>query len=545
MPAVYHALLTRRYLTTKLIPSLSVLAVMLCSAMVLIVWSIMGGFLEKLLGSGEDLMGDVAITWPIKGFAHYEDLIGRLEAHDEIAAAAPEIQVFGLLELPDGRLPGVYIRGIDPQRHARVVGYFDSLYWKPMDTPLPRDGSGLDPRLSRANDDPDAPVNRDARFIDPAFWERVYEDGRTLSELKDSATGERTPAIVLGIELADYSQRTAAGYYETIVTRFGMGFAERLSDGSTRPAGSVFMPDNSVRLTLLPVSDDAVPFDVVQRAFPVANEFQTKVHDVNSGQVLLPLDELQRLLRMDEAERIDEETFDPVGGFGEQDGSETFGDPDIIGIEPARVTTVLVRGAEGVTSERVQEICKQVYAEFHEAHLFDTPPTRAMERNIVTWKQRNGAFVAAVQKEIGLVLFLLLFISMTAVFLILAIFWAMVSEKTRDIGILRAIGATGFGVAWIWLRYGLAIGVVGAVLGMIVAHVIVWNINPIHEWLGRALGLTIWDPSIYVLVEIPNDVNPTHALVVFVGAIIASAVGALVPAIKAARLDPVTALRFE
>ena len=133
----------------------------------------------------------------------------------------------------------------------------------------------------------------------------------------------------------------------------------------------------------------------------------------------------------------------------------------------------------------------------------------------------------------------------TAVFLILAIFWAMVSEKTKDVGVLRAVGATRAGVAWLWLRYGLTLGVVGTVFGMVISYAIVWNINPIHEWLGRAFGLTLWDPKVYYFSELPRHVEPTKAVIVIVGAVVFSVIGALVPALRAASYDPVKSLRFE
>jgi lipoprotein-releasing system permease protein len=164
---------------------------------------------------------------------------------------------------------------------------------------------------------------------------------------------------------------------------------------------------------------------------------------------------------------------------------------------------------------------------------------------VQTWREKNAMFIGAVQKEIVLVLFIFGVVSLTAVFLVLAIFWAMVSEKTKDIGVLRAIGASRAGVAWLWLRYGLAIGVVGALLGGAAACVIVWNINPIHEWLGRALGIVVWDPKVYYFSEIPSQIDGQKAAIVMVGGMLASVAGALVPAIKAAWMDPVRALRWE
>ena len=153
--------------------------------------------------------------------------------------------------------------------------------------------------------------------------------------------------------------------------------------------------------------------------------------------------------------------------------------------------------------------------------------------------------INAVKKETALLLVLFMIISLVAVFLILAIFWSMVAEKTKDIGILRAVGASSFGVAGLWVAYGLAIGLVGSTLGLGLSWMIVHNINPIHEWLGRQLGIIIWDPQIYYFVNIPNEVEFDKALIVFVGGVISSTLGAFVPAVRAALMHPVRALRFE
>ena len=144
-----------------------------------------------------------------------------------------------------------------------------------------------------------------------------------------------------------------------------------------------------------------------------------------------------------------------------------------------------------------------------------------------------------------LILFLFAIISMVAVVLIFAIFWAMVSEKTKDVGILRSIGGSKLGIAWLFLRYGLIIGVLGAAIGGTLAYVIIRNINPIHEWLTHVTGRAIWDPAFYLFSRIPDEVEPGKAAIVLVSAVLCSVLGALIPAVRAANMDPVRALRFE
>ena len=229
--------------------------------------------------------------------------------------------------------------------------------------------------------------------------------------------------------------------------------------------------------------------------------------------------------------------------YTDAQGVESFVPPAEVGTDPARVTHVLVRAAPGVTPEQLQTRCEAIYTEFFNRHPKDVPDPFSIL--VLTWMDENKDFVGAVQNETSLVLFIFSFISLTAVFLVLAIFWSMVSEKTREIGVLRALGASRTGVAWLWIRYGLALGIVGSALGLCIATAIVWNINPIHEELGRSLGLIIWDPKIYYFTKIPNQVEPLKAALVGATGIVSSLVGALWPAIRAARMDPVQSLRYE
>jgi len=132
-----------------------------------------------------------------------------------------------------------------------------------------------------------------------------------------------------------------------------------------------------------------------------------------------------------------------------------------------------------------------------------------------------------------------------AVIMVLVIFYMIVLEKTRDIGILRSLGASRAGVASIFLTYAGAIGVVGATLGTIIGYLVVTYINEIHAWLGEAFGIVIWDRRVYFFDNIPSQVNPVEVAFIVVAAIVASVLGAVIPSILAAFVDPVKSLRYE
>ncbi|MCH9057631.1 MAG: ABC transporter permease [Planctomycetes bacterium] len=524
----YQSLLTRRYLTSKIMPLLAALAVTLCTATVLVVWSVMGGFLVNLIENGRTLTGDVKIDWPTAGFAHYQDLIQRLEADPLVAAAAPAIETVGMLTLPDGRTEHAAIIGVEAASFARVTGYADALWWRPIDKPLPKDKQRQDWRLQS---DLQPHFSRDT-------LERLLEDGIRLTEI-DPRTGERVSAVALGIDLSRMNIRLESGVYVPGRTQRKTPEGEVWVD--------VFLPEDEVVIGVPVFDRRGNPYDYRTRRMPVANEFMTGMYMVDSSWVVVDLPALQRMLNMHETVSVAQ--ADPFAvEVDPETGQERFAPPATTGINPSRVTTVYVKAALGYHASELAARCKAIYADFAADHEGDVPDAQRIA--IATWEEQHAVFIGAVKKEIVLVMFIFGVISLTSIFLVLAIFWAMISEKTRDIGVLRALGASRGGIAWLWLRYGLAIGIGGSLLGGALAWLIVTNINPIHDsmiTMGRMFdqNWAIWDPRIYVFTEIPNDMELSKAVTIMLGGIVASVLGALWPALRAARMDPVKSLRFE
>jgi len=123
----------------------------------------------------------------------------------------------------------------------------------------------------------------------------------------------------------------------------------------------------------------------------------------------------------------------------------------------------------------------------------------------------------------------------------------IVQQKTRDIGIVKSVGATSAGVGAIFIAYGAAVGAVGGAFGTLLGSLFVWFINDVQEALIWLFGPSaqVWNPEVYAFDIIPNQVNPWDALRIYGVAILASVVGSLIAAWKAARVWPVESLRYE
>jgi lipoprotein-releasing system permease protein len=165
--------------------------------------------------------------------------------------------------------------------------------------------------------------------------------------------------------------------------------------------------------------------------------------------------------------------------------------------------------------------------------------------NIQTWRDMQGPLLAAVRLETTILNILLFLIIAVAGFGILATFFMIVVEKTRDIGTLKALGASGGGVMSIFLSYGLLLGIVGSGVGMVGGLLFVKYINSIAAVIEKITGQEVFDPTVYYFNSIPTIVDPITIAWVVAGSILIATTASVLPALRAARMNPVRSLRFE
>ena len=275
--------------------------------------------------------------------------------------------------------------------------------------------------------------------------------------------------------------------------------------------------------------------------------------------------------------------------------------PKVIGESPARVTQILIRATDGVSPNELKVAVTAAYEKFWKRSSTDSErikqPPDPSRTTILTWEQQLRDVIAPVEKERELMRILFSIVYIVCAGLVLSIFWAIVFEKTRDIGILRAVGASRPGILGIFLVYGLVIGLLGSIIGALLGWLVVSNINSIHHALGQPAptwatisaftlavamlafgigsamrgsilkwllgvigflllgsvgtglmlheGVLVWDPSVYYFNEIPNSTDWFTAVLTMAGAVLFSVIGAAIPAARAADTDPISALRYE
>ena len=164
---------------------------------------------------------------------------------------------------------------------------------------------------------------------------------------------------------------------------------------------------------------------------------------------------------------------------------------------------------------------------------------------VVTWEERNKRFLSAVGIENNVMKIVLFVLVVVASFLIFSLLSVMVAQKTKDIGILAALGASRRGVLSIFLWNGAAIACLGTALGLVAGWALVVSLNPINEWLREKFGAGIFPPEIYGADQVPYELEASWFIQVTLGALAIAFVFSLLPALRAARFDPVRAFRYE
>jgi lipoprotein-releasing system permease protein len=265
-------------------------------------------------------------------------------------------------------------------------------------------------------------------------------------------------------------------------------------DPATKEEVCTLAPGDEVVLTTIGGTQSVRP---VQTRFAICDYFRSEMSEYDSSYVFVPLEYLRQLRAM-----------------------------------PDRATSIQVRLKDYDRDN--EEVVKRLRA------LFANAPVE-----VQTWEHKQGPLLAAIGIEKGILNVLLFLIIAVAGFGILAIFSMIVVEKTRDIGILKALGASNGGVLEVFLGYGLLLGLVGAFLGSSLGLLITTNINEIEKFLTRMTGKEIFPREVYYFKEIPTYVQPFGVLLINLGAVGIAVLFSILPALRAALLHPVRALRYE
>lgn len=252
------------------------------------------------------------------------------------------------------------------------------------------------------------------------------------------------------------------------------------------------------RITLISPNGSATVMGNIPRikSYKVIGIFDSGMHEYNSSYIFLPMQAAQKYFQLHDA-----------------------------------VTGIQIFSND---STHIQTITRQLETSFQKDNL-----------RFVDWTQSNNAFFGAVQVEQNVMFLILALIILVAAFNVISSLIMMVKDKTRDIAILRTMGASRGAIMRIFLMCGASVGVTGTVIGTILGILFCKNIEHIRQGLQTITGTNLFNPEVYYLEHLPAKLDWSDVIQVVSMALILSLLATLYPSWKAAKTDPVEALRNE
>jgi lipoprotein-releasing system permease protein len=162
---------------------------------------------------------------------------------------------------------------------------------------------------------------------------------------------------------------------------------------------------------------------------------------------------------------------------------------------------------------------------------------------VQSWKENRREFIAAMEKEQAMLIVMFGLVGLTTVFIVFVVFYMIVSHKSKDLGILKSVGASGCDVVALFSGFAGIIGIIGSAAGIAGGILFLRDINAIENWLYDRFGFQLWDRTIYSIGEIPHKIDLTMLLIVAGSAVLACLAGAALPSVRAARNKPIEALQ--
>ena len=191
-------------------------------------------------------------------------------------------------------------------------------------------------------------------------------------------------------------------------------------------------------------------------------------------------------------------------------------------------------GCEKVAS--LWQSFRQKKADEEQAYLLDTV-------TVQSWTDYRRSSIAPMEKEQTVMIVMFALVGITTVFIVFVVFYMIVSHKSKDIGILKSIGASNLDIIELFSGFAFLVGTLGSGAGLFGGWLFLREINRIEDWLFEHFGFQLWDRTIYAIGDIPNKVEPKVLVIIVLSTIAACLAGALVPSWQAAKQKPVETLQ--
>lgn len=208
-----------------------------------------------------------------------------------------------------------------------------------------------------------------------------------------------------------------------------------------------------------------------------------------------------------------------------------------------RISALHIRFTDGSPVRANVDNVRQLWQEFVEQNR-DKPGGELFANvRVQSWRKNRRSVIAPMEKEQMMMTLLFLMLGIITVFIIFVVLYMIISHKSKDIGVLKSIGTSLCGILWVFQLFSIFIALIGSLIGGLCGWIFLYRINDIEDWLYVHYNWQLWDRTVYVIGDIPNQVEPDVLMVIVGSAVLACMLGALVPGLQAALKNPVRVLQ--
>jgi lipoprotein-releasing system permease protein len=210
-----------------------------------------------------------------------------------------------------------------------------------------------------------------------------------------------------------------------------------------------------------------------------------------------------------------------------------------------RVSAIHIKFKPDIKLQAGCDSVAQLWTQFTESKAGEKRAGLLESVSVESWKGYRRGAIAAVENEQMMMMVAFAMIGIIAVFIVVVVFYMIVSHKSKDIGILKSIGVSKTNLISLFLNFAFLVGLFGSAIGALGGWLFLLRINRIEDWLFRRFEFQLWDRTLYAIGDIPNAIDLKVLTGIILSAILACLIGALVPSWQASKLQPVKTLQVD
>jgi ABC-type lipoprotein release transport system permease subunit len=544
---VYKHILCLRYLFAgwkAVVPLVSALPAALGVFLLILVFAIMDGFVRDTREMTRGTLSDIIVDAHMEGLPYYDEFIRRIDAVEGVESATPLVQTYAIIRIKP-RIQAIkpivrpcMVIGVRPAEKAKVGRFQKYLVRQPPDT---ADSAGLlavPPAYRHAGGPVQSGCIAGLGLVGTPWRTLVLEKGYENAGSRVLLCFMAGAAFIIFLFVRQASRRNwGRRLWRVAMVVWALAVVVIVVEAALIPV----YPKPSERrqvvdVPLVDYGDDllvtTIPIrpsgamerevggmpKISEKIFALVDVFKSGYWEADSSHVYVDFAVAQQMAGME--------------GQPPSDGNPAV---------PARASQVQIKVRDPAEAQEIVEKINLAWREF----VKERPEAGLLRISINTWETQQRMILTVVEMERNITALMLGLMFVGFAVLIALISYVMAYIKSRDVGILKAVGAHDAGVGSLFLGYGFIIGVIGTVLGLGGALLMIYYLDPLEVWVNTTFDINIFPREMYYFEHIPRHISALWCVAVSGAVLVLATLASMAGGLLAALRQPVETLRYE